>query len=153
MNFEWTPEQKRAIDRLTGWATAREQGMLFVGDMVGMEVPFYTPSSGGNLGYLQSMEKYLALEASCIIPSHGDLIDNPREKIEAAGKKVKGREERLLASLRDGPKSFTDLLPALFRSSDQYMFPGAGILASHLQKLKEEGRVAQDAGIYCLTGI
>jgi len=27
MNFEWTPEQKRAIDRLTGWATAREQGM------------------------------------------------------------------------------------------------------------------------------
>jgi len=129
---------------------AREQGMLFVGDMVGMEVPFYTPSSGGASGYLQSMEKYLALEVSCIIPSHGDLIDNPKEAVAAAGNKVKGREERLLSSLKAGAKSFTDLMPALFRSSDQYMFPGACILASHLEKLKEEGRVVQEGDIYCL---
>jgi len=129
----------------------REKEALFVGDMIGMEVPFYTPSSGGAEGYLASMEKYLALEPAKIIPSHGDLIEDPGQAIKRAAGKVWKREERLLESLKEKPKSFQELLPALFRSPDQYMFPGAAILASHLVKLKKQGLVEQNDLLYCLT--
>ncbi len=129
-----------------------KEKILFVGDMVGMEVPFYTPSSGGAEGYLASMEKYLALDVELIIPSHGDLIENTREVIEDAAGKVRRREERLLKGLDGPPKTFTDLLPDLFRSPAQFMFPGAAVLASHLKKLKNDGVVQEEDGKYRLSG-
>ena len=111
--------------------------------MVGMEVPFYTPSSGGVEAYLSSMEKYLSLDMRQILPSHGDLIENPREAVESAVKKVMRREEKLLEALMEEPRTFHELLPVLFRSPHQYMFPGAVILSSHLEKLKRERMVEE----------
>ncbi len=130
----------------------RDQGVLFVGDMVGMEVPFYTPSSGGAGGYLESLGKYRALDPDLIIPSHGDAIENPLEVIEVFERRVNKREERLLESLEPGPKTFRDLLPDMFRSPSQHMFPGAAILASHLEKLKSEGIVTEVDDRYTLNG-
>ena len=125
--------------------------ILFVGDMVGMEVPFYTPSSGGAEGYLASMEKYLALEIDLIIPSHGELVENARAVIEAAAGKVRRREERLLSGLDGPPKTFNEILPDLFRNPAQHMFPGAAVLASHLEKLKKEGVLKEEGGKYLLA--
>jgi len=130
----------------------RNRGAIFVGDMLGMEVPFYTPSSGGMEGYLASMEKYSALELTLIIPSHGELIENPGETIEAAAQKVKRREQRLLEALKENPRTFHELLPELFRSTLQHMFPGAAILYSHLEKLKRDGIVQERDGHYRLMG-
>jgi glyoxylase-like metal-dependent hydrolase (beta-lactamase superfamily II) len=129
----------------------RNRGAIFVGDMLGMEVPFYTPSSGGVEGYLTSIEKYSALGLTLIIPSHGDLIENPGETIEAAAQKVKRREQRLLNALGDNPRTFQELLPELFRSTLQHMFPGAAILTSHLEKLKKDGIIREKDGRYRLT--
>jgi len=130
----------------------RNEKILFVGDMVGMEVPFYTPSSGGAVGYLASMERYLALDVDLIIPSHGDLVENAREAIEGATGKVRRREDRLLRALDGSPKTFNELLPNLFRSPAQYMFPGAAVLASHLEKLQKEGVLEERDGRYRLAG-
>jgi glyoxylase-like metal-dependent hydrolase (beta-lactamase superfamily II) len=130
----------------------RNEKILFVGDMVGMEVPFYAPSSGGAEGYLASMEKYLALDIDLIIPSHGELVENAREVIQAAAGKVKRREERLLTGLDSHPKTFNEMLPDLFRNPAQHMFPGAAVLASHLEKLKKEGALTEEDGRYLLAG-
>jgi len=122
----------------------RRLGLLFVGDMVGMEVPFYTPSSGGVEGYTASLRKYLALDVRRILPSHGDPIESPREAVENALAKVGRREERLLEALRLGPRTFHELLAELFRSPSQHVFPGAALLASHLGKLEREGVVGEE---------
>jgi glyoxylase-like metal-dependent hydrolase (beta-lactamase superfamily II) len=129
-----------------------DQGVLFVGDMLGMEVPFYTPSSGGVEGYLRSMQKYQALEVNVIIPSHGDLIENPQEVIEDAVRKVKHREERLLDALKGTQKTFNKILPELFRNTTLHMFPGAAVLASHLEKLEKEGLVQEEGNKYWHKG-
>ena len=129
----------------------RNEKVLFVGDMEGMEVPFYSPSSGGAEDYLASMEKYLALDIDLIIPSHGDLVENAREAVEGAAGKVKRREERLLDGLDGHPKSFNEMLPDLFRNPAQHMFPGAAVLASHLEKLKMEGVLIEEGGKYRLA--
>ena len=129
----------------------RTLGLLFVGDMVGMEVPFYTPSSGGVEGYLTSMRKYQALDVKRIIPSHGDLIETPLEAVQGAVGKLERREERILEALRKNPRTFIELLPELFRNPDQHMFPGAAILASHIEKLKNDGIIITDNKHYMLT--
>ena len=130
----------------------RREKILFVGDMLGMEVPFYTPSSGGVAGYLASMEKYRRLEIDLIVPSHGGLIEDAPGAIEGAAGKVKRREERLLEALGDRPKTFRAFLSDLFRNPAQHMFPGAAILASHLEKLKREGIVGQEEDGYSRDG-
>lgn len=122
----------------------RNLGLLFVGDMLGMEVPFYTPSSGGAAGYLLSMRKYQSLDVTRIVPSHGDLIETPREAVQGAVGKLKRREERILEALKISPMTFNELLPELFRNPDQHMFPGAAILASHLDKLKTDELITHD---------
>jgi glyoxylase-like metal-dependent hydrolase (beta-lactamase superfamily II) len=119
---------------------------------LGLEVPFYTPSSGGVEGYLGSLQKYKALETNLIIPSHGDLIENPQKVIEDAVNKVKQRDERLFDALKDNPKTFNEILAELFRSTNLHMFPGAAILASHLEKLEKDGVVQEEDNKYLLTG-
>ena len=96
------------------------------------------------------MEKYLTLNPARIIPSHGELIENPREAVENAATKLKRREERLLDALKGGSKTFHDLLPELFRNTLQHMFPGAAILASHLGKLRKDGLVEEEDDRYRL---
>lgn len=122
----------------------RELSLLFVGDMVGLEVPFYTPSSGGVDGYVESLQKYLRLDPKLILPSHGHLIDRPREAVESALAKVGRREERILEALRKGPRTFHELLAELFRSPSQHVFPGTALVASHLGKLEREGVVGPE---------
>ena len=103
------------------------------------------------VNYRASMEKYLALEIDLIIPSRGELVENAREVIEGAAGKVKRREERLLSGLDGHPKTFNEILPDLFRNPGQHMFPGAAVLASHLEKLKKEGVLKEEDGKYQLA--
>jgi hypothetical protein len=98
------------------------------------------------------MEKYRALEVDLIVPSHGDLIEDAQEVIETAVGKVKRREERLLDALGGRPMIFKEFLPELFRNPAQYMFPGAAILASHLEKLKKDGILREENGTCRLVG-
>jgi glyoxylase-like metal-dependent hydrolase (beta-lactamase superfamily II) len=126
---------------------------LFVGDMLGVEVPFYTPHSGGVEAYLASLDKYRALEPARIIPSHGDLIEEPAQAIEEAAGKVLRRQERLCEALKAGPRTLRELVTEVVRSPSQQAFPGVAIVASHLAKLANEGIVqAVEGNRIALTG-
>lgn len=124
--------------------------VLFAGDMVGMDVPFYNNISGGVSGFIESLKTFNRLSIDLIIPSHGNLIYNPYEIINKIISKLQRREERILNALLDGPKCFSDLLPVLFRDENFYAFPGVGILSSHLDKLKKDNMVIEDRDNYIL---
>ncbi len=124
---------------------------LFVGDMAGLEVPFYNVRSGGVSGMVSTIEKYRKLEIDLIIPSHGELVKNPTEIMDKTLLKLKKREERLLDALSNHPTPFKELLPVLFRNEVLYIFPGTGILRAHLSKLKDDGLVIEDDSGYRLA--
>jgi len=126
----------------------RSAGFLFVGDMLGLEVPFYTPRSGGATGFLRSMDKFRALKPALVIPSHGDLVREAEPAVEAAAGKVIRREARVEEALGQAPRTFREILPELFRNEGQHVFPGAAILASHLARLEELGRVRFEGDRY-----
>ena len=118
---------------------------LFVGDMAGLEVPFYNVRSGGVDGIIATINKYQNLDVEVIIPSHGDLVKNPQEIIALTLAKLQKREDRLLSALTKKPASLEALLPTLFRNEALFSFPGVGILRAHLEKLKIEGTVVEEA--------
>jgi glyoxylase-like metal-dependent hydrolase (beta-lactamase superfamily II) len=124
---------------------------LFVGDMVGMEIPFYNSRSGGVEGYLDSLKKYQNLKIDLIIPSHGKLIYNPYEVLSEIKKKIMGREKRIVSALSKAPNTFHELLPTVFRNPAFFVFPGIGILSSHLDKLENDGLIRQEGQRYLLV--
>jgi len=124
---------------------------LFAGDMIGLEVPFYNVRSGCVEGMISTLNKYENLDAKLIIPSHGELIDNPARFIDSTLAKLNKREARLMNALSKTPIHFKALLPVVFRDEHLFAFPGVGILRAHLEKLKNEGAITEAEDHYRLV--
>ena len=118
--------------------------LLFAGDILGKMVAWYAPSSGGAEGYLGSLKKIDDLDIDLILPSHGDVITDAKKAIQATKEKILERDRVIIKALQSGPKTFEELNRLLFSSPSVQFFPGTPILESHLQKLKNEGKIKQD---------
>lgn len=128
----------------------RKTGILLANDLVGVSPAWYTPSSGGLTGYLESLNKLQSKKASVLIPSHGPVMENSEASIGRIREKLLKREGILLEALRAGPRKFMDLLAALFHDASIHFFPGCGILESHLIKLAKDGKIARSGDLISL---
>ena len=129
----------------------REKGLLLAGDMVGGSPAWYTPTSGGTIGYLNSLDTLKTLESNLILPSHGPVLDDPEAAILKIEKRLLDREAFVLEALAEGPKTFWELNAVLLRSPYLFFFPGCGITESHLIKLLAEERINEVEGGYSLV--
>ncbi len=136
----------------------KDRGLLFAGDLVGAVTAWYSPSSGGVTGYLDSLEKMGQRAATLLLPSHGEPIADAAGAIAATRARLLERERLILAALASGPKTFPELLNLLFGEKAAHffpgIFPGVAILESHLLKLQQEGRITRAGdNIRLLRGI
>ena len=123
---------------------------LFAGDILGDMVAWYTPSSGGAAGYVESLRKMKALDIDLILPSHGKPMTDAKKSIQEFIDRIIERDHAVLHFLEDGPKTFGELNERLFEPPGVRFFPGTPILMSHLMKLQDEGKLVFDeaAGKY-----
>jgi glyoxylase-like metal-dependent hydrolase (beta-lactamase superfamily II) len=121
----------------------REEKICYSGDMVSRVVAWYSPSSGGVLGYLSSLDKIKRFELEKIYPSHGEIITDKENTINQIRGKLLDREKRILKEIENGPKQFREIVEKLFPSPNQQFFPGVQILESHLIKLEKEKRITR----------
>ncbi len=119
----------------------REEKICYAGDVIGEIVAWYSPSSGGALGYLSSLEKIEKYELEKIYPSHGEIITDKQKAIRRIRGKILERENYILKELENGPKQFREMVEKLFPSPNQQFFPGVQILESHLIKLEKEEKI------------
>ena len=119
-------------------------GILMAGDLVGKFPAWYTPTSGGVTEYLKSLDKLDALNADVIFPSHGPVIDDPAFGIDKIRQKLMDRERIVLEALNHGPRTFMEVLAALFREPALHFFPGCAVLESHLIKLEADGVIRRE---------
>jgi glyoxylase-like metal-dependent hydrolase (beta-lactamase superfamily II) len=119
-------------------------GILYGGDLVGEVVAWYTPTSGGVTGYLESLKKMEEKKPKLILPSHGGVIKKPQEKIAEVRDRLLQRESKMIDILSEGSISFVDLVDRMFKSKMIRFFPGAGIAESHVQKLIRDGKARRD---------
>lgn len=63
----------------------RQSSILLAGDLVGPSPAWYTPTSGGVIGYLESLAKLERLEADIILPAQGRLLKTQLEPSKRLG--------------------------------------------------------------------
>lgn len=121
-----------------------EERLLFTGDVV-LDGTFsvVNPARGGDMAkYLASLEKLKKRRISRICPGHGDVIDEPRAKIDEYIKHRRARERQILKVLNDGPAKITEIRARLYRDTpDALQEWAAKQIHAHLLKLRAEGKV------------
>lgn len=118
---------------------------LLSGDLIGEKgTAWYSPSSGGALGYLKSLDKIDRLDVKVIYPSHGNKFTHVKERINQIRHKILIKDEKILQKLEEGPQSMLDLINLFYKDEFSRFFPGAAIIESHLLKLEQEKRIERD---------
>lgn len=123
-----------------------EEGVLFTGDtLLGSST-----TTVHDLGpYRRSLQRLAALpNLKVICPGHGQIVNDPRERLQMYISHRNQREQQVLKALAGGkPRTsweimlemYPDVNPRLHRAAD-------GNVRSHLAQLQEEGRIKGYAG-------
>lgn len=117
--------------------------VLFSGDAVlGHGSVYVAPDPGALRGYLDALERLIALELDLICPGHGPLVGEPRAKLAEYRDHRLERERRLVEALGDGLRGIEELLDRAWFDVPSVLRGAAAVtLAAHLDKLAEEGRL------------
>ena len=103
---------------------------------------FVASEPGAMVGYLASLERLRTMHLAFICPGHGPLVTDVDTKLAQYIAHRLDRERRLVESLESGSRTVSDLLDEVWWYVPEVLRPAAAItLASHLDKLAEEGRL------------
>ncbi len=124
-----------------------EERVLFTGDTVlGGTWSVVNPGRGGDMtAYLASLARIEKLRLSRIAPGHGDVIDEPRARVQEYVAHRNAREQEILGLLKQGPARVVDLVAAIYGDADlpAPLVEAAGWqVHAHLLRLKVTGAVA-----------
>lgn len=105
---------------------------------------FVAPDPGALTGYLAALRRLRALELELLLPGHGPPVTDPGAKLDEYVAHRLERERGLLDALADGRRSVDDLLDAAWSDVPEHLRGAAAVtLASHLDKLADEGRLPE----------
>jgi glyoxylase-like metal-dependent hydrolase (beta-lactamase superfamily II) len=124
-----------------------EERVLFTGDTV-LEGTWsvVSPKRGGDMtAYLDSLQRLRKLRVSRIAPGHGDVIEEPRARIDEYLAHRRQREQQILRFVKkEGPAKIGDIVAALYGGQNlpPELVDAAGWqVHAHLVRLKAEGKV------------
>jgi glyoxylase-like metal-dependent hydrolase (beta-lactamase superfamily II) len=117
--------------------------ICFAGDTVlGTGSVFIAPGEGSLSSYLASLERLRSLSLEVLCPGHGPYVWDPAAKLDEYIAHRLEREQRLLDALDAGLRTQDELLDSAWADAPAELRYFAGLsLASHLEKLDEEGRL------------
>lgn len=118
-------------------------GMLIAGDMVAsVGTIIVEPRDGDMILYLRSLAMLRGLNATALLPAHGDVITDATGKLDQYTAHRLAREGKVLAALRDQSQvaSAVDLVPIAYADTDSRAWPlAAQSTEAHLIKLETDG--------------
>lgn len=131
----------------------RERRALFTGDTVmGIGTSVVNPGEGEIALFLETMEKFLALNLAVIYPGQGPIITDPNAKLHELINHRREREQTIVNLLGQGPRTLDELYGAIYPPMDERLTRlGHNQVRSHLIKLENERRVVADGETYRLV--
>jgi glyoxylase-like metal-dependent hydrolase (beta-lactamase superfamily II) len=120
--------------------------VCFTGDTVlGSGSVFIAPGEGSLSAYLDSLRRLRELPLEVLCPGHGPYVWDPAAKLDEYVEHRLERERRLLEALAAGLRTRDELLDSAWSDAPAALRDFAALsLASHLEKLAEEGRLPKD---------
>ena len=120
----------------------------FTGDTVlGSGSVFIVPGEGSLSSYLRSLRRLRNLDLDVLCPGHGPYVWEPAAKLDEYISHRLERERRLLEALDAGLRDRDELLDFAWADAPAELREFAAMsLASHLEKLAEEGRLPDGVG-------
>jgi glyoxylase-like metal-dependent hydrolase (beta-lactamase superfamily II) len=117
----------------------------FTGDTVlGSGSVFIAPGEGSLSAYLDSLQRLRSLPLEVLCPGHGPYVWDPVAKLDEYISHRLDRERRLLEALAAGLRTRDELLDSAWPDAPAELRDFAALsLASHLEKLAEEGRLPE----------
>jgi glyoxylase-like metal-dependent hydrolase (beta-lactamase superfamily II) len=115
----------------------------FTGDTVlGRGSVFIAPGEGSLSVYLRSLRRLRKLDLDVLCPGHGPYVWDPAAKLDEYIAHRLERERRLVLALDAGLRTRDELLDSAWSDAPPALRDFAALsLASHLEKLAEEGRL------------
>jgi glyoxylase-like metal-dependent hydrolase (beta-lactamase superfamily II) len=119
--------------------------VCFTGDTVlGSGSVFIAPGEGSLSTYLDSLRRLRSLPLEVLCPGHGPYVWDPAAKLDEYVAHRLERERRLLEALAAGLRTRDELLDSAWSDAPAELRDFAALsLASHLEKLAEEGRLPE----------
>ena len=123
-----------------------EEQALFTGDLILGGSTTVIPDEDGDLGqYLDSLRRVQGLGVRRIYPAHGPVIEDAPGKIQEYLDHRMLRERQILEMLGGGARTIPDMVKAIYTDVPVALHGHAAMsVHSHLKKLKQEGRVAEE---------
>jgi glyoxylase-like metal-dependent hydrolase (beta-lactamase superfamily II) len=128
-------------DHIAFWL--EQDRVLFAGDTVlGRGTSLVAPPEGNMRLYMQTLERFQALNPRIICPGHGPIVDDPAAKLAEYVEHRRQRERQVVEALGHGPATARELVERIYLDVDRRLHDLAeGSVMAQLQKLKEEGKV------------
>jgi glyoxylase-like metal-dependent hydrolase (beta-lactamase superfamily II) len=122
-----------------------DERICFTGDTVlGTGSVFIAPGEGSLSAYLASLRRLRELPLEVLCPGHGPYVWDPATKLDEYIAHRLEREQRLVDALDAGLRTQDELLDSAWSDAPAELRHFAGLsLASHLEKLEEEGRLPE----------
>jgi glyoxylase-like metal-dependent hydrolase (beta-lactamase superfamily II) len=123
-----------------------EEGSLFTGDNVLGVGTTVIPSQSGDLGdYMDSLERLLGEQPTCLYPAHGPRIEDGPGKLREYIAHRNEREEQIVAAMQQGAKEVPEIVKIVYAAYPVSLHAAAGqSVTSHLMKMERDGRVARE---------
>ncbi|QYE33714.1 MBL fold metallo-hydrolase [Polymorphobacter sp. PAMC 29334] len=130
-----------------------EARALFSGDHVmGWSTTVVSPPDGDMAAYMASLRLLLDRDDAVYYPTHGAPVTEPQRLVRGLITHRKQRENQIVKSLGDGPKSVPDMVATMYASVDPRLHPAAGLsVTAHLIDLRARGIVANDGDAWALV--
>ncbi|MEM7080123.1 MAG: MBL fold metallo-hydrolase [Pseudomonadota bacterium] len=130
-----------------------ESKSLFTGDHVmGWSTSIISPPDGDMSAYMRSLDLLLERDDEVYWPTHGPAITEPKNLVRSFIAHRQEREAQILACIDEGIVLISDMVPAMYKDTPEFMYPAAArsVLAAieHLVELGSvttEGRATLDA--------
>ena len=116
---------------------------LVAGDLVaGHSTIIIDPPEGDMTAYMDSLERIAELDPAVLLPSHGSMIGNARERLKALFQHRLRREKQVLDAWKEGLRDPVEILPAVYTDIAAHEYPLAERqIAAHIARLQKLGKI------------
>ncbi len=120
-----------------------DEEILFSGDHVmGWSTTVIVPPDGNMNDYINSLKKLLKRSEKDFCPTHGPIIENPKDILEKYITHRMERERQIINAIKSGKNKIPDIVKIIYKDIDVGLHPAAAMSTlAHLKRMEKNNEI------------